>query len=168
MTRSFVQKFGGLTDEQLNWKPSNKTWSIGQNIQHLILVNESYFPIITAAKKGTFKPPFISKFDFIVNFLGTVLLKAVQPDNKKKTRTFQIWEPSSSKFDTEIITRFEEHQSILKQVIRDSLDLVRKGIVIASPANKNIVYKLDIAFDIIVAHEQRHFEQAKEVLARIN
>jgi hypothetical protein len=36
--------------------------------------------------------------------------------------------------------------------------------VISSPANKNIVYKLETAFDIIVSHEQRHLEQAKEIL----
>ena len=35
-------------------------------------------------------------------------------------------------------------------------------------ANKNIVYKLETAFDIIVTHEERHFEQAKEVWAKSN
>jgi len=44
-------------------------------------------------------------------------------------------------------------------------DLLDKGTIISSPANKNIVYKLEMAFDIITTHEQRHFEQAKEVLA---
>ncbi len=33
-----------------------------------------------------------------------------------------------------------------------------------SPANKNIIYTLETAFDIIVTHEQRHLAQAKEVL----
>ena len=41
------------------------------------------------------------------------------------------------------------------------------GVVISSPANKNIVYKLEVAFDIIVSHEQRHLEQAREVLQLI-
>jgi hypothetical protein len=48
--------------------------------------------------------------------------------------------------------------------IEEAKELVAKGTVIASPANKNIVYKLETAFDIIVSHEQRHLEQAKEVL----
>jgi hypothetical protein len=42
---------------------------------------------------------------------------------------------------------------------------LEKGTVISSPANKYIVYKLETAFDIIVAHEERHLEQAKEVLS---
>ncbi|MEO0468227.1 MAG: hypothetical protein AAF206_01305 [Bacteroidota bacterium] len=47
--------------------------------------------------------------------------------------------------------------------MEDSQDLVAAGKIIHSPANANIVYKLDRAFDIIVVHEERHFEQAKEV-----
>jgi hypothetical protein len=45
---------------------------------------------------------------------------------------------------------------------------VDKGTIISSPANKIIVYKLEIAFDIIVAHEKRHLEQAREVLQILN
>jgi hypothetical protein len=52
----------------------------------------------------------------------------------------------------------------LYKKIEAAKELVEKGVVISSPANKNIVYKLETAFDIIVSHEQRHFEQAKEIL----
>ena len=63
-----------------------------------------------------------------------------------------------------ILDRFKEHQSDLKKIIENSKDLVEKGRIISSPANKNIIYKLEIAFEIIVTHEKRHFEQSKEVL----
>jgi hypothetical protein len=48
-------------------------------------------------------------------------------------------------------------------MIQSSSKLLEYKTVISSPANRNIVYKLETAFDIIVAHEFRHFEQAKEV-----
>jgi len=60
--------------------------------------------------------------------------------------------------------RFKNHQEALKQRIKEVDDLVKKGTVISSPANKIIVYKLETAFDIIVTHEQLHLEQAKEIL----
>ena len=47
-------------------------------------------------------------------------------------------------------------------MIENSKDLLEKGTIISSPANNNIVYKLRTAFEIIVAHEQRHFVQSKE------
>ena len=52
----------------------------------------------------------------------------------------------------------------LKKRIENSRDLVEREIIISSPANKNIVYKLETAFDIIVTHEKRHYEQSRVVL----
>ena len=79
-------------------------------------------------------------------------------------KTFAIWEPEKNRISGDILKRFEAHQEELKKVVRESQDLIDQGVVISSPANKNIVYKLSTAFDLIVAHEQRHFNQAKEVL----
>ena len=82
-------------------------------------------------------------------------------------KTFPIWEPSKSEISDDILERFINHQSELKELIKNSEDLLARRSVICSPANKNIVYKLETAFDIIVTHEQRHFEQAKEVLIEL-
>lgn len=81
-------------------------------------------------------------------------------------KTFRIWEPAVSVSEN-ILQQFEKHQNELKQQIALSEKLVESGAVISSPVNRNIVYKLETAFDIIVAHEQRHFEQAKEVLQQL-
>lgn len=164
ITKQSQNEFGTLTIEELNWKPNSNTWSIAQNLEHLIVVNETYYPVLTSLKEGNYKTPFIAKINFIVSFLGKTVLKAVQPDRRKKMRTFPIWEPGASKVGDDIIKRFETHQNELKQKMEEAKGLVEQGIVISSPANRNIVYKLETAFDIIVSHEQRHLEQAKELL----
>lgn len=164
ITNSFNSEFGELTVEQLNWKPTEQVWSIAQNIEHLIVLNGTYYPTIKAIREGNYKIPFIGKVGFMVNFLGKTVLKSVHPDRRKKMKTFPIWEPSKSEISLDILKRFARHQSELKELIKNSEDLLVKGTIISSPANKNIVYKLETAFDIIVTHEQRHFEQAKEVL----
>ncbi len=163
ITKDFNQSFGMLTMEQLNWKPNPNTWSIGQNLDHLIVINGTYHPIIKAIRAGTYKLPYISKLDFMVSFLGRTVLKAVQPDRKKRMKTFPIWEPAKSDIKPDIWERFEQQQTDLKKLIQSSSDLLDTGLVISSPANRNIVYKLETAFDIIVSHELRHFEQSKEV-----
>jgi len=155
--------FGTLSEEQLNWKPDVKTWSIGQNLEHLIVVNETYYSVFKSLKQGTYKTPFISKIGFMVSFFGKTVLNAVKPDRKKKMKTFPIWEPGDGKVNTGILERFEKHQKELKQQMEGVKEFVAKGTIISSPANRNIVYTLETAFDIIVSHEQRHIEQAKEV-----
>lgn len=164
ITEHFTATFGSLSTEQLNWKPNSQTWSIAQNIDHLIIVNETYYPVLASLKDGTYKAPFISKLGFIVSFLGKTVLNAVKPDRKKKMKTFPIWEPTISQVKNDILKQFEKHQNELKRQIETSKRFIEKGTIISSPANKNIVYKLETAFDIIVSHEQRHLEQAKEIL----
>jgi hypothetical protein len=164
ISKQCLNEFGILTSEQLNWKPNSTTWSIAQNLDHLIVVNETYYPVLASLKSGTYKTPFVAKIGFMVSFLGKTVLKAVQPDRKEKMKTFPIWEPTTSNVIGDILNRFQNHQNELIQEIEGAKGLVEKGVVISSPANKNIFYKLETAFDIIVSHEQRHLEQAKEIL----
>lgn len=156
-----------LSGEQLNWKPNSQTWSIAQNLEHLIVVNETYYPVLSALKKGTYKKPFLGNFGFIVSFFGKTVLNAVKPDRKKKMKTFSIWEPRQSSIENDIISRFKKHQTELQKQLSDANELLTNRIVISSPANKNVVYSLEMAFDIIVTHEQRHLEQAKEILREL-
>lgn len=162
-TRDFQETFGELNTDQLNWRPDSKTWSIAQNIDHLIVYNESYFPVIKSLKKGTYETPLTARIGLLVSLFGSILMKAVKPDRKIKVKTFSLWEPTQSEIPPGIMERFREHQAVLKKEIEQSHHLVKEGAVISSPANKYIVYKLKTAFDLIVTHEQRHFEQAKEV-----
>lgn len=166
ITEQFLTSFGALSLEQLYWKPDPQTWSIAENIKHLITVNESYYPILASLQEGNYKTPFIGKMGFMVSFLGKMILNSVKPDRKRKMKTFRIWEPTVSVSEN-LLEQFEKHQNELKQQIALSEKLVERGAVISSPVNRNIVYKLETAFDIIVAHEQRHFEQAKEVLQQV-
>lgn len=167
-TDEFLEAFDGLSSEQINWKPDSKTWSIGQNIDHLIIINRSYWPVIESVRNGTYKPPLIAHLGFMVSLFGKMILKAVQPDRKRKVKTFPIWEPSQSEIQEGILDRFKEHQQELKKMIENSRDLISQGVVISSPANRNIVYKLETAFEIMVTHERRHLAQAKEVLRLMN
>lgn len=163
ITELFISEFGSLTPDQLNFKPNNHTWSIAQNIDHLIIINNSYYPIIASARNNNLTLPFTSRLDFIVNSFGKMILKSVQPERKRRMKTFNLWEPAQSNFTGDILDQFKISQDELKTLIEGSGDLIKNGAVIYSPANRKIVYKLETAFDIIVIHERRHFEQAMEI-----
>ena len=163
-TSLFKQAFAGLSAEQLNWKPDAETWSIAQNIDHLITINKTYFPLIGQVKNGEYNTPWWSKLAFVTRFFGNVIYNASDADRKKKMKTFSIWEPEASELPGDILNQFEVHQQQLAEQIQSAEDLLDRGVVISSPANHSIVYKLERAFDIIVIHEKRHFEQAKEVM----
>ncbi len=166
-TQDFQAAFGHLSPAQLNWKPDPQTWSIAQNLDHLIVINSTYFPLLEKVRQGNYSLPFLARFGFLVNLFGKMILKASQPDRRRKMKTFPVWEPASSEISGDILERFAAHQAELKREIEASAGLLEQGTVIPSPGNRRIFYRLEMAFEIIVTHERRHLVQAKEVLERI-
>jgi hypothetical protein len=163
ITRAFKLEFDTLSGDELNWKPNASTWSIAQIVQHLIVVNETYYPVLEQIRNNTYYTPRFGQIGFVNRFFGKLILSYVQPEQKRKLKTLPIWEPELSAIRSDIINQFEKHQQELKQVIRNSEDLIARNTVISSPANRMLVYKLETAFDIMVAHEKRHFKQAQEI-----
>jgi len=164
IVEKFQETFGNLTPNELNWKPNPSSWSVGQIMDHLITINESYYPIFKNAEARRRRLPFYSKFSFVTSFLGNMILKSVDPTQKRKTKTFPIWEPATSDIRHDILDKFIQNQSVMINLIKNSQELLENKTVIHSPASVNIVYTLERAFDIIVAHEKRHFNQALSVL----
>jgi hypothetical protein len=162
-TNTFQQAFGQLTESELNWKPDGKTWSVAQNMHHLITINETYYPVVKNVREGSQKLPWIAGVKFMVRFFGSFILDSVEPTRKRKMKTFPLWEPSKSNLGVDIVQQFIRHQTELKDLIQSCSDLLDQGVIISSPANRNIVYTLAKAFDIIVTHEVRHFNQAIEI-----
>lgn len=165
-TKLFFEKFGGLSEEQLNFKPNNSTWSVAQNINHLIIVNNSYFEPIEKLIDGTYSTPLLARFDFFSNLFGKIILKGVQPVPKNKMKTFPVWNPVQSNLSKTILTDFEKSQNDLKASIYRCEDLISNKAVICSPANAKIFYKLDTAFEIITTHQLRHMNQAVTVVEK--
>ena len=163
VTEDFKNRFEGLSLEMLNWKFSSGKWSIAQNMDHLIVINRTYFPVISALKACTYQTPVISKIPAIVSFFGKAVLKASEPTRRKKRRTLLIWEPSQTQFTNEVFEKFADHQEELKKEITGSIELLRNGAIVSSPALRLVVYTLEMAFEIIVSHEKRHLAQATEV-----
>jgi DinB superfamily len=165
-TKLVQDLFGHLTHEQLN-QSDGPHWSIAQNIEHLILINSSYYPIIDQLNQNVYKRPFHGRFQFIVKFLGGFVKQSVEPSRQKKMKTFPVWEPKETIQINDIIEQFKAHHEELKRYVELATPFIQNKTVIHSPASKVIVYELDTVFEIIIQHELRHIEQAKEQLQRI-
>jgi hypothetical protein len=166
-TIEFKNEFGGLSNEQLNWKPNESSWSIAQVIEHLDVTSASYYSVIQSIRDGSYKLPLTGKMTFLVNFFGRFILTAVKPETKRNIKTLPVWEPAKSNISGDILGKFAAEQEKLKQCITSNKDLVEKKTRISSPANRNIVYNLSDAFEIIVTHQRRHLEQARRIATQL-
>lgn len=158
--------FGNLTPEQLNWKPSANEWSIAQCFEHLIVSNAGYLPLIEKIARGEHQPSLKERVPVLPRFFGTMVLKAVQPQGKRKFKAGRGFQPSTSSISSDIIPRFITQQAQLADRMRSTEHLDLGNIIVTSPVASFVTYSLLSAYRIVVAHEQRHLAQAKRVTVR--
>ena len=158
------QTFGDLTAQQLNWKPNAESWGIGQCFDHLMTANESYFPIIEQIIKGEKPRTFWESLPVLPTFFGWMLIKYLSPESTKKLKAPDVFKPSSSDIDPNVINNFVRQQNQLTFLMRQTAELDLRRTKITSPALRFVTYSLIDAYTIIVVHEKRHSQQARRVL----
>ncbi len=166
-TELYFDAFSGLSSGELNWKPSEKEWSIGQIIDHVMTANATYFPLFHAMKEGKYKPHWASRIPGWPGFLGKMVLQGSSPGQKRKYKTGAVFEPRRSNIDSGILEIFRQNQEEVKSAFDLVSGLDLKKTIVSSPMNSAVVYPLYAAGEIITAHELRHLEQAQRVLDRM-
>ena len=155
--------FGSLTDEQLNWKPAEKSWSVAQCLDHIIKTNEQFYPEFTKLANGTRKNTFWESVSPLTRWGGRFLIKAVSEDSKKAKAPSKAIVPPSD-IDAGIVDKFAEHIAEVNSKIESVSDVDRKKTVVTSPFLVVFTYTLDDAYTVLVEHSKRHIRQAKRVM----
>jgi DinB superfamily len=156
--------FGNLSAEQLNWKSSAESWSVAQCFEHLIITNSLYFPAIQKVIDRNHRNNFFSKIPFSTNLIGALMKNSLKPEQARKMKTFKIFEPTLSNISATIFDDFVENNRKLIAMIEAVKDLEVQKIKIPEPLNKALNLRLSDAFEILVLHEKRHFQQAERVM----
>lgn len=160
--------FGKFSAEQINWKPNAKSWSVGQCFEHLIVTNELYFPNIQKVIGGRHRNNFFSKIPFSADLIAALMKNSLNPEQKRKMKTFGIFEPTASGVSETIFEDFAENQNRLIAMIEAVKDFDVHKIKIAEPLSVALNLRLDDAFGILIMHEKRHFLQAERVTNQEN
>ncbi|MGI8813051.1 MAG: DinB family protein [Pyrinomonadaceae bacterium] len=156
--------FASLNVEQLNWCPAEKSWSVGQCLEHIIRSNEMFYPEIQKMIAGTRKNSLWENVSPFTGWGGRFLIKAVSEDSKKaKAPSKKIVPPSG--IDAEIVPRFAAHLDTVAAQVEACSGVDRKKTVITSPFLAVFTYTLDDGLTVLVEHTKRHIRQAKRVLA---
>ena len=163
-----LKAFQSLSENQLNWKVTNESWSIAECVDHLYVTNKLYFDefekqfskkqLTTDTSKANVKHKFISKF----------IIKSVDPNNLKKVKTFPVFQPSRSYHSKDIIARFSDLQNEFINLLSSIKDLDLNKYIMSSPANKFIKENFCDVLEIIRLHDKRHFNQVKKILDHPN
>ena len=154
--------FGRLTPAQLNWKPSAERWSVAQCFDHLLTSNKGYFPTIEGVIAGI-KPTFWQRMPVLPGLAAKLLIKSLDPKSTRKIKAPQKFQPAQSDISVSVLDDFVDQQARMVEKMKATEHLDLEKIVITSPVASAVTYSLMDAYRIIVAHERRHFEQARRV-----
>ncbi|MBG8554427.1 DinB family protein [Hymenobacter guriensis] len=148
--------------QALQFKPSATSWSVLECLEHLNRYSRFYNPALRKALAAGRKAGTDAEVGF--SWLGRKSYETVRPENRKLQKTLKHMNPSQSALSWDVLVEFRQHQETLLELLRqaETTDLNRKAV----PVEFFRVLKLRIgeALLFVVAHQQRHMQQAQRVL----
>lgn len=163
-----VKKLNDLTENQINWKPSANVWSIAECLDHLVITNRIYFDEIEKQFSSVQINCNADETPVKHKFFGKLIIKAVDPSNHKKTKTFPVFQPSKSFIEKDVINRLIELQKGFINLISLSINLNTNKYIMPSPASKLIRENFSDVLEIIRLHNKRHLMQIENLLLHQN
>ena len=168
ITASVESEFGLMNEVQLNWKRDPDSWSIAQCIDHIIVSNQKYFPVLESVVTGKHKMTFWERKNPLTHYTGKQMINTLGPVVSKKFQAPKLFLPSRSDLKPTIINDFIEHQKKLCTLLKKLIDPKFEKVVITSPVAALLTLKLTDVLQIIVAHEERHLQQMIRVKLLLN
>jgi hypothetical protein len=158
------EKFGALTNEQLNWKPAPDKWSVGQCFDHLFVAHHGMLAKFEETVEGKHKTTLFERLPLLPKLFGGFLVKAIMPDNPKKMKNPGIFDPSQSTVDPEIVEKFLADQEKIAAVMRSSKNIDLEKTIMTSPVASFIIYSMLNGYRVVAHHGTRHLQQAEQVM----
>ena len=160
--------FADLTPEQLFWKPNSNTWSIAQCLAHLNAYYSFYIPVFKDRIKNTrFRTP--GEY-FVSSPLGTASILSVKlgkvKNVKRRMKAAKDYNPlTNTSLKTEnAVQDFLAYQEEMLNIIAESRFINIRKAKCAMAVTSLVKLRLGDLFQIVVYHNERHVEQAKNVL----
>lgn len=154
----------GLTEAQINWKPSAGQWSIAQCLEHLAVAANEFEKYFQAAlERGRSKWPVTNPPSYKPSTMGGWLAKQVSPETKRKLPAPKIFRPADSSNIPGALEMFVNQQARFLDFVHQSIGIDYNKTRLRSPVTPLMRYSLADAFVITVLHGQRHLAQARRV-----
>ncbi|MFT3750147.1 MAG: DinB family protein [Agriterribacter sp.] len=156
-----IHVFQNMSEQSLLMAPATGGWSIAQCLQHLNEYGNYYLPVIEQAinkHSDTANPNFKS------SWLGSYFTKMMEPETgKKKMKAFKKYDPPRQLNAYTVVAEFiqQQEQLLLLLYKASSADLNKRIPISLTPL---IRLKLGDVFQFVIAHNERHVQQAKKLL----
>lgn len=168
LTEDVNKNFSNLTPEQLFWKPNERSWSIAQCLAHLNAYYSFYLPVFKERIKNTrFRTP--GEY-FVSSPLGTATILSVKlgklKNVKRRLKAAKDYNPlvNASLKTENAVQDFLNYQDDMLKVISESRFINVRKAKCSLAVTTVVKLRLGDAFQFVVYHNERHVEQAKNLI----
>jgi non-ribosomal peptide synthetase component F len=155
--------FGGFDARQLNWRTDAARWSVAQCFEHLLTADRLMSRAAEAALNSGRPRTIWERLPVLPGVLGRMLIRSQTPGGARRFTAPSKAQPATSDIAADIIQRFvEQHRETVKSVqALDERDAARA--IMTSPFIRVVTYSVLDGWRLMLAHDRRHFEQARRV-----
>lgn len=155
--------FGALDARQLNWKPEPSRWSVAQCFEHLLTANalmnvEAERALAAGALRSIWQ-----RVPLWPRLLGRLMVTSQSPNRRGRFKAPPVARPASSDVAADIVQRFAAQQREFAPRVRTLDDARAARTIMTSPFAKVVTYSVLDGWRLVLAHDRRHFEQARRV-----
>ena len=163
IARDTQSVFGAFDEQQLNWRRDATSWSVAQCFDHLLNANREMFQAIDTAMDASHPKTVWQRLPVLPRLFGSMMITSIRPQATRKLKAPRKAVPASSAIDARILERFVAYQQEAAARVRSLDGREPARTIMVSPFASFITYSVLDGCRIIVAHERRHFDQARRV-----
>ena len=159
----FIRLAQTLSDQQLNWRPSDGRWSIAECLAHLTAIGRAYTaPIEQAIERGLARG-YLGGRHFEPGRIGRWLIAQMEPPPKRRMSAPRKIVPTRVESGSAVRGAYEEmHRELIRVVLKaEGVDLSR--VKVTSPLMPLLRQPLGVWLGVLPAHERRHLWQARQI-----
>ena len=151
----------GLTPLQLNWRPSQDAWSVGQCLEHLLMTSEVYLPAITASLAAR---PRLPVRDITPGWFGRWFIRNyIEPSSESKRARAPKKIAPGARVDPHILDLFVASNQAARELVRRASDYDVNRIRFKNPFIPVLRFTVGTGLEIVSKHQLRHLLQAERV-----
>jgi hypothetical protein len=153
----------GLSEAQVNWRPTAAHWSIAECLDHLTVTNREMMERIEAAIKEARSRGLTGRGPFRYGMVGNMIVRSMEPPVKMKFKAPKIFKPRADQSLEAVSQDFFAVQDELRRLIEEANGINLSRVKITSPVTKLIKLSLGQSFGLLATHERRHLWQARQI-----
>lgn len=159
---------GPLDEAQFNWQPDGgRAWSVGQCLDHLTRASRIYLDALEDAVRGARPAGDSPAAALQPGRLGRWFLSSLEPPARIKFRAPQKIVPPSRCPKQATLVAFAGEQQRVIELVRASARIDCNSVRFKNPLAYGLsTFNVATGLLVIPAHERRHLEQARQVVAR--